>query len=654
MAVKLTKNELKVQKDRLKQFQRYLPTLQLKKQQLQSVVMHVTAQLEEVERQRRAAVDGLDDWVAVFAENESFPEGKQLQSLVRPSHVECGQENIAGVTVPVFRDLSFEEIRYDVADYPLWVDTAAVRLREIARLDALAKTLRRQVELLEKELRSTAQRVNLFEKVKIPEAKENIRVIGIYLGDQQTSAVVRGKIAKKKAAGGGPMIEKNEGGPHCDHCGRKKLHCWIVCSSWVSSISPKRPLRISSISSALPICPGWSLCCRSTAMFPRRRSLCPMMNLKSFFSELSACIERKKRCRRSRPPLMPPRKGWPSGAASPPTDLRSLKDAGWDIHIYRTDKKTMAALLNAPDVQIIRLSPVGKMQTFATLSPLPGEYSATEFPIPDKGLEELEQEQQRCAKGLSDCEVALRQAASHLPSIRVQMLKTQNDAEYSAVSNTSQSQDGLVWLRGYLPAAQVEDFKAAAAQAHWAWALEDPDADDDQVPTKVKYNKVTKLMIPVFDILGTVPGYREYDISFWFLGFFTLFFAMIIGDAGYGCLFLLLALVLTLKGKKKSNAVQLLWVLSIATIIWGALTGTWFGLEQAMDVPLLRSLVIPHLCQLSGILRRIHHHPAKHHYEVLFYSGHGAAVLGLRYEHSAQAEGEGSELGGRSGLAGRY
>ena len=180
MAVKLTKNELKVQKDRLKQFQRYLPTLQLKKQQLQAVVMQVTAQLEQVARQRQAAVAGLDDWVAVFAENDSFPQ------------------NIAGVTVPVFQELSFEDIQYDVADYPLWVDTAAVRLREIARLDALEKTLRRQVELLERELRATAQRVNLFEKVKIPEAKENIRVIGIYLGDQQTSAVVRGKIAKKK------------------------------------------------------------------------------------------------------------------------------------------------------------------------------------------------------------------------------------------------------------------------------------------------------------------------------------------------------------------------------------------------------------------------------------------------------------------------
>ena len=198
MAVKLTKNELKVQKDRLKQFQRYLPTLQLKKQQLQAVVMQAAAQLEQVERQRQAAVAGLDDWVAVFAENDSFPADRRLETLIRPRSVVCGQENIAGVTVPVFQELAFEDIRYDVADYPLWVDTAAVRLREIAGLDAMAKTLRQRVTLLERELRATAQRVNLFEKVKIPEAKENIRVIGIYLGDQQTSAVVRGKIAKKK------------------------------------------------------------------------------------------------------------------------------------------------------------------------------------------------------------------------------------------------------------------------------------------------------------------------------------------------------------------------------------------------------------------------------------------------------------------------
>ena len=196
MAVQLTKNELKAQKDALKRFERYLPTLQLKKQQLQSVMLQLSAQLEALEARRSAAINGLDDWVAVFSENRTME--RKLQDLVEPESVICGEENIAGVIVPVFRALQFREIDYDPGDYPLWVDTAVVKLQEIAGLDAEAKTLRRRAELLEQELRVTSQRVNLFEKVKIPEAKENIRVISIYLGDQQTAAVVRGKIAKNK------------------------------------------------------------------------------------------------------------------------------------------------------------------------------------------------------------------------------------------------------------------------------------------------------------------------------------------------------------------------------------------------------------------------------------------------------------------------
>lgn len=199
MAVKLTKNELKAQKDALKRFERYLPTLQLKKQQLQSVMLQLSAQLDALEARRAAAIDGLDDWVAVFSENQTLP--RKLDTLVEPESVVCGEENIAGVIVPVFRALKFREIDYDPGDFPLWVDTAVVKLQEIAGLDAEAKTLRRRAELLEQELRVTSQRVNLFEKVKIPEAKENIRVIGIYLGDQQTAAVVRGKIAKNKLGG---------------------------------------------------------------------------------------------------------------------------------------------------------------------------------------------------------------------------------------------------------------------------------------------------------------------------------------------------------------------------------------------------------------------------------------------------------------------
>ena len=198
MAIKLTKNELKKQKDNLKQFQRYLPTLQLKKQQLQSVIMKIRQEMEEKESERIQKIGDLDDWIAVFAENGLFEESKRLDQLVQPDRVIIKDDNIAGVTIPTFEELTFKDINYDVDEYPLWVDTAVFKLREIARLDALVSTLKKQTELLEAELRTTSQRVNLFEKVKIPEAKENIRVIQVYLGDQQTAAVVRGKISKKK------------------------------------------------------------------------------------------------------------------------------------------------------------------------------------------------------------------------------------------------------------------------------------------------------------------------------------------------------------------------------------------------------------------------------------------------------------------------
>ena len=124
-----------------------------------------------------------------------------MDKLVQPDKIIRGEGNIAGVRIPVFQDLTFKDINYSVEDYPLWVDKAVYLLRDSAKIDAMMATLRIQVELLGKELRTTSQRVNLFEKVKIPETKENIRRIGIYIGDQQTAAVVRGKIAKKKLAG---------------------------------------------------------------------------------------------------------------------------------------------------------------------------------------------------------------------------------------------------------------------------------------------------------------------------------------------------------------------------------------------------------------------------------------------------------------------
>ncbi len=196
--IKLTKNEQKKQKDSLKQFSRYLPTLQLKKQQLQVVIRQSEKEIEEIKREQKEHVASIDGWIAVYGGNTEFDSSRSIGNLISIREISITKGNVAGVVVPVFNSLEFNEISYDLREYPLWVDTALTTLRDVAKYDAIISVLEERIRVLNKELRTTTQRVNLFEKVKIPEAKENIRVIGIYLQDQQTSAVVRGKIAKKK------------------------------------------------------------------------------------------------------------------------------------------------------------------------------------------------------------------------------------------------------------------------------------------------------------------------------------------------------------------------------------------------------------------------------------------------------------------------
>ncbi len=107
--------------------------------------------------------------------------------------------NIAGVNIPVLQEVVFRRALPDLLDTPAWVDDALDALERMLRLREERRVLEEQMRLLADELRVTSQRVNLFEKVKIPEARNNIRVIRIFLGDQQTAAVARSKIAKNKS-----------------------------------------------------------------------------------------------------------------------------------------------------------------------------------------------------------------------------------------------------------------------------------------------------------------------------------------------------------------------------------------------------------------------------------------------------------------------
>ena len=193
--IKLTKNELKVQKDALKMYRRYLPTLTLKKQQLQSEIRTIEAKAKAVLKEKENLEKGFGSWIAVFSESDAFPD-----RIITVSNIRKGEGNIAGVAIPTFEGADFSRGDYDLYETPLWVDIAANHMEKAMSLDLEAEVLEEQVRLLEAELRSTSQRVNLFEKVKIPETEENIRKISIYLSDQQVSAVVRSKISKRKIA----------------------------------------------------------------------------------------------------------------------------------------------------------------------------------------------------------------------------------------------------------------------------------------------------------------------------------------------------------------------------------------------------------------------------------------------------------------------
>ena len=276
-----------------------------------------------------------------------------------------------------------------------------------------------------------------------------------------------------------------------------------------------------------------------------------------------------------------------------PAELSEIAKSGLDFHFYRLGKKEYETACADENVKFIRLSSVDKMDTIAALGQLPSSIPANEFRLPEKGLSDIKAEIAECDRQIEACHDTLKKASEYIPSFADQMLKAQNAEEYSAAGHSLESDDNLLWVSGYIPEDDLDKFKNVANEKMWAWAADDPDEDDEKIPTKVRYNKVTRLMSPVFDILGTLPGYREFDISFWFLGFFTLFFAMIIGDAGYGLLFLIGAIAFTVKTKKTNDAILLLYVLSIATIVWGSITGTWFGMESAMQVPFLKALVIP-------------------------------------------------------------
>lgn len=204
---------------------------------------------------------------------------------------------------------------------------------------------------------------------------------------------------------------------------------------------------------------------------------------------------------------------------------------------------------------------------------------------------------------IAKIESKLAASAVYIKQIEAFKKNLESDILFENVySGMGQEKDGketdLAWLSGFVPVDELDELKSVAAKNAWALAYSDP-ADDDEVPTKLKNNAFVSLIYPLTDFLGTVPGYREYDISGWFLLFFTVFFGMIFGDGGYGMLVTAAAFIMLVKGaaskKPVSPAAGLMLLLGLATVVWGLVTCTWFGLTPAQLPKWLTSLSIPQI-----------------------------------------------------------
>jgi V/A-type H+-transporting ATPase subunit D len=196
MTLKLTKNELRNQQTRLSQFQRYLPTLQLKKAMLQFEVSLAQLEISRLTEEMGLVRHQVEEFASFLLEKVEV----NLIAYADVLHVKKRYENIAGVEIPIFDSIVFRDADYPLFDTPVWTDQALEVLREFATVREKVSIGEEKKRALEKELRSVSIRVNLFEKILIPRSLENIKKIRIFLSDQQLSLVAQAKVAKKKIA----------------------------------------------------------------------------------------------------------------------------------------------------------------------------------------------------------------------------------------------------------------------------------------------------------------------------------------------------------------------------------------------------------------------------------------------------------------------
>ena len=279
-----------------------------------------------------------------------------------------------------------------------------------------------------------------------------------------------------------------------------------------------------------------------------------------------------------------------------PSELGKLAEEGIGISLYYVGKKEKEKLQADESVNFISIRTESKSECIALVnSSLPIGIAAQKIVLPPSRLSDLENEYFVNKKRLEEIDGIYRESVKYSDALNALVKKNEEEIFFRRVGATVKEEEDVAYISGYIPSDDTDKFRQYCQENGLGYIIDDP-SDEDNPPTLMKHRGFIKYVQPLYDALGLVQGYREMDISLYFLVFMALFFAMILGDAGYGLLLVLGGVVLNVKSRKCSDMNALLYIFSGATVVWGALTGTWFGSEIILEkLPFLKFFVIPEL-----------------------------------------------------------
>jgi len=296
-----------------------------------------------------------------------------------------------------------------------------------------------------------------------------------------------------------------------------------------------------------------------------------------------------------------------------PSDLDFLGASRINVCLFR-DEIALARSLRDAGATIFQLDKRGKQLSFAAvfLNGIPELAIEEAVTLPKHGLNELISMRGEMIGRLENLKGKLLDFSRIRLVVERTLSGIEQDIEFESLATGMPDEGGLRWLSGFVPANRLQSIRTLGSAEGWGILIQEP-RQDDQPPTLIENGPKIRIIQPVFDFLETLPGYREYDISVYFLVYFCIFFAMLVGDAGYGVIFLLTALALIIRslrnGRRVTDAVKLLTVLSIGTILWGTVTGNWFGSKTLAQLGFFRMLTIPSIAVYPDIFPGLETNP---------------------------------------------